>query len=708
MVRAFGTYRHRRGLWRAGLAGVLLASTALVGLPEARAAGELIDLSTGLADYFMYEASGVSGDGRVVIGTGYELQNGSARPLRLTDDGLVALPYLDTGGWVEGINRDGTLMVGSVIASNGNAVAAIWNAEGAMSTIGTLHPSGLGSRSAARDVSGDGSRVVGWSFYSGMMRGFVWIEGATGGTIGNEQMYRLPGLPAAGRWYANAISDNGLFAVGQSNGDAHLGRAVRWDLSTIADDGEATILDLGSLTGMQGGSEAQDVSADGRVVVGESVDADGRFRAFRWVEGATTGVAGNVQMHDLGTLGGSDSIANAVSRNGAFVVGQANLADDETALAFRWTEEGGMESVGDWLARHGVDVGETILESARGISDDGNVVVGGMRLESGDQRAYLARVGDGGSGVMDVAEYQRSLFSTTQIAQAGEYLTWLPLNGAHHRPLMSDPGLDGARCAWATGDLANHGGSGTGIGLAEMGGCVDLAEGRLRIGAAMGTSRSWQALALGGSSRLAGQYVLGEVDWRPDGTPLLLSLTGMLGGWQADLHRGYANGAGVSYSDGSTGVTGGAVRMRVDWLEAATIGATTINPWVSVAAGQVHVAGFTEQGGAFPAAFGAQTQTSLDARLGVAAVTALSDQLTLTTSLELAYRGGQAAAAQGTVAGLFDFDLGGGAHGQGWARVGAELDYQIHDALALSGSLHLASNGRDPSVSGSIGLKATF
>lgn len=309
---------------------------------------------------------------------------------------------------------------------------------------------------------------------------------------------------------------------------------------------------------------------------------------------------------------------------------------------------------------------------------------------------------------MDVTEYQQSLFSTTQIAHAGEFLTWLPLNGAHHRPLMQGAALSGDTCVWATGDLASHGGTRTGLGLAEVGACIDLAGGNLRIGGAIGTSHAWQQLALGGSSRLNGQYLLGEVDWQPDGTPLLLSLTGMLGGWQADIHRGYSNGAVTAYSDGSTGITGGVVRLRADWLGAATLGNTTINPWVSLAHGALHVQGFTESGGPFPARFDAQTLTSTDFRAGVTAETAISSQTTLSTTFEVAHRSGGAPAAAGNVIGLFDFSLGGGSYAQTWARVGAELDHKVNDALAVSASIHLASSGRDPSVAGSVGLKATF
>ena len=70
--------------------------------------------------------------------------------------------------------------------------------------------------------------------------------------------------------------------------------------------------------------------------------------------------------------------------------------------------------------------------------------------------------------------------------------------------------------------------------------------------------------------------------------------------------------------------------------------------------------------------------------------------------------GGDAPVAKGNVIGLFDFSLGAGTQSATWLRAGLELDHQIADNLALSGSVHAATNGRDPSISGSLGLKLTF
>ncbi|WP_072866585.1 autotransporter domain-containing protein [Devosia limi] len=452
------------------------------------------------------------------------------------------------------------------------------------------------------------------------------------------------------------------------------------------------------------------MSADGSVIVGGAATGSGQHHAFRWREGGTGGVAGNEQMIDLGTLGGMSSMANGVSSGGDYVVGSSQ--DPGGAIAFRWDEERGMVAVEELLSEDDVDVGDWRLQVANDVSTDGRVIIGTMN-RAAENRAFLARLGDGtgggGGGVMDVEEYNRTLYAGAGgIASAGEFLSWLPMNGAHHRPLMMTPDLTGDMCAWASGDFAHHGGTSTGLALAEIGACTDLAGGSVRIGGAVGTTRSWQDLSLGGASRLAGQYVLGEVDWQPDGTPLLLSATGMLGGWQANVGRAYSNGAATAVSSGQTRATGGVIRLRADWLEAVSLGNTTFNPWTSVSLGALHVDGYTESSGPFPALFNAQSMTHVDVRVGLTAVTEFSSQTKLSTTFEVAHRSGTAPGASGQVDGLFAFSLGGGRQSQTWVRAGVELDHKITDNLSLSTSVHLATAGRDPSIAGSLGVKAVF
>ena len=117
----------------------------------------------------------------------------------------------------------------------------------------------------------------------------------------------------------------------------------------------ATFSGLGLLPGSSG-TEGYAVSSDGSTVVGHGTTNP--RQGFRWT--AETGVV------PLGDLPGdlTSSRAWAVSPDGSVVVGDSRGFTGEEA--FRWTSDAGMSLL--WSGFGG---------NARGISDDGNVVVGG-------------------------------------------------------------------------------------------------------------------------------------------------------------------------------------------------------------------------------------------------------------------------------------------------------------------------------------------
>src|SRR5216684_3178418 len=93
--------------------------------------------------------------------------------------------------------------------------------------------------------------------------------------------------------------------------------------------------DLGTLGGSD--SNAVAVSASGQVV-GESTTAgETAIHAFSWTAGGG--------MVDLGTLGGTSSVASAMNERGQ-VVGESTTAGDTAGHAFSWTSGGGMVDLG--------------------------------------------------------------------------------------------------------------------------------------------------------------------------------------------------------------------------------------------------------------------------------------------------------------------------------------------------------------------------
>lgn len=147
----------------------------------------------------------------------------------------------------------------------------------------------------------------------------------------------------------------------------------------------AVFTGLGDLAGGSFHSQAWGLSADGSVVVGQSISASG-IEAFRWTPGG-----GIVALGDL--AGGSfESIANDVSADGSVIVG--NGFSDSGYEAFRWTAVGGMVGLGDLSG----GPYPSFQSFSYGVSDDGSVVVGSGRSAAvGGNEAF--RWTDGGGMV---------------------------------------------------------------------------------------------------------------------------------------------------------------------------------------------------------------------------------------------------------------------------------------------------------------------
>ena len=182
-------------------------------------------------------------------------------------------------------------------------------------------------------------------------------------------------------------------------------------LSLIATAGWSQSLTwLGTLGGSE--SYAYAVSANG-VVVGSAVNAASWSRAFRWT--ASGG------MQDLGHLGGYWSRAYGVSADGSVVVGQSV---DGGYSAFRWTASRGMESLSRTYASLLTD--GSALWQARAISPDGRYIVG----EGGVGKAFLLdtgfpRRGDvDRNGCVDDADLLQVLFAFGGRGYRNEDLNW--------------------------------------------------------------------------------------------------------------------------------------------------------------------------------------------------------------------------------------------------------------------------------------------
>jgi probable HAF family extracellular repeat protein len=326
------------------------------------------------------------------------------------------------------VSADGSVVVGTFFAPDPSGFffpphAYRWTA-GTFQDLGTLNPNAQEAEAFA--VSDDGSKIVGWSRgLSGFQRPFVWTA-----ATGMQELSNVPGSDAQAR----DISPDGSIIVGLFFVDAE-GSWHAFQLSA------GVVTDLGFLPGGRD-SKAQGVCGQGAAVVGSTVDSTFIQRAFRWRNGVMENLAGvskdlayaedcsdqgnvvvgtsidrtgniiatrwssRARAVSLGALGGNSSEAHATSADGAVVVGGAGLPfvnGVSEFSAFRWTSRTRIQQLSQVLQNLGVNnvtfcnqipcpAGTWFLQFALGISPDGSVIVGDAVDPNGNSEAFRAVV----------------------------------------------------------------------------------------------------------------------------------------------------------------------------------------------------------------------------------------------------------------------------------------------------------------------------
>ncbi len=266
-------------------------------------------------------ATGVSDDGRVVVGWDVSLEGEQAFRW-VKGQGMQRLEMMDgvearaETAKAHAVNADGSVVVGGVglrgkmTGYEHQRNVFRWVEGQGMRSLGSLQE---GRESVATSVSADGRAIAGWGQTSEGDRAFRWVEGEGMQSLG---AFELPGAAAA---------------VPYSRGHA--------------------------------------ISGDGSAVVGSSHSADGE-RAFLWKQ--------DKGLKNLGVLEGADwSRATAVNVDGTVVVGKSGAKKglDSWTHAFLWSREQGMQDLG---IQHGE--GSSV---ARSVSPDGRVVMGERGSEEG-------------------------------------------------------------------------------------------------------------------------------------------------------------------------------------------------------------------------------------------------------------------------------------------------------------------------------------
>lgn len=341
-------------------------STFLCAPCLAHAAGvtALGDLPGGM---FYSFATAVSADGGAVAG--YSTSSDGQQAFRWTQaTGMVGLGYLpgaiSKSSTATGVSADGTVVVGYGKSTNpGPTTEAFrWTQASGIVRLGYL-PGGSTGSSSARAVSVDGAVVVGYSSSSNGTQAFRWTQ-ATG-------MVGLGYLPGATLSSATCLSTDGSVVAGYCTSPA---TPFRW-------------AEVGGMVGLAPPisstvNKAYAISADGSVVVGQW-QAPTTWEAFRWTENG--GMAG---------LGVAWSQANGVSADGRVVVGFGTSTNAAGAEAHVWTLPGGARTLYEILNASGEDLSHwRYLTEAKAVSADGRYVAGYGVNTNGDTEAFLADIG---------------------------------------------------------------------------------------------------------------------------------------------------------------------------------------------------------------------------------------------------------------------------------------------------------------------------
>lgn len=633
---------------------------------------------------------GINAAGNVAVGSATDGAAGNAvTAFRWTPTGgFTGLGMLNGGNQSNAyaVNAQGDVVVGMAAdGAAGNQLRAYrWTQAGGMVSLGVLN-GGIETQAFAVNAAGD--VVVGSA-----------KDGAAGNTINAFRWTQAGGLVSLGLlnagFFSNAYGINAagdvVVGVAADGAAANEQRAWRWTQA-------GGMVNLGTLNGGNS-STARATNAAGDVVVGFAADgaAANADRAFRWTQ------AGG--MANLGVVnGGNASRAYGVDSTGNVVVGRA--ADGAAANAnrgFRWTQATGMQSIEAWLAAGGVVVNPAAAKTAGAMAtnSDGSVVVGTLD----NNHAYLARVtaagADGtavGNGMIDLVQYNQSLAASAGAPAIAVQAADVVLHGAHGSPMRGLLAAGGQSFSVA-GDVGrgSAASSSTGdLGVAEVSYARGLRDGAM-VKMALGHSRSSQDTAFGGNTRISGTYLLPEVIFKPADSPVHFTVSGYYNAGNATLKRGYTNAGTPVVSQGDAQAVTTALRIRADWLNAATWGGTAFTPYASLTQIHSRIGAYTETGGGFPAYWEARSESATQARIGLDAVHAISDKLSLLGRLELGHRfQSQGANAKGQVLGLFAFDLSGQSYKQDWARVSAGIEGKFGDGVG-SLVLNASTEGQAP------------
>jgi probable HAF family extracellular repeat protein len=211
-------------------------------------------------------------------------------------------------------------------------------------------------------ISRDGKTIVGRAFDSnGFENAAIWQGGRAWRPLGSF----TPNAQPCDRLLSGAFgaSDDAKVIVGLGWNGCSIAHAFRWEEST-------GMVDLGSTVAGRS-SRADNVSGDGRVVVGWQEHPTGFRMGAKWVDGVQELIRGP----NVGSWPGVVGEANAANRDGSLIVG-GNCTPDipQPSAAWTWTATAGVKCFPVERPR-GIPI-EFYQTTMLATSDDGRVIGG--------------------------------------------------------------------------------------------------------------------------------------------------------------------------------------------------------------------------------------------------------------------------------------------------------------------------------------------
>jgi probable HAF family extracellular repeat protein len=627
--------------------------------------------------------NGVSSDGLVSVGRSNI--GGGAKAYKIVGSTLTTLSPLagHSNAVALAASANGSLIVGFSIDSSSNNQAVSWSGT----TATALDNTASFLFSEATGISSTGATIVGWGFNgtSGVEEAFYHRAGSI-----NNFSVLFSGLASK----AMGVSADGNKIVGSVGDNFSSPSAVSGFVYTIGGTStlvDATVVPAFNTAGLNF-TQLTAISGNGAIAIGyaSSSLSPGDEQAFKYnVSGATYAALGSLSV-------GGWSIARAINSDGSVIVGQSL---DGTGRSQAFVHQSGVMTGLGFL-------GTGNESDATGVSADGTVIVGYSRITNGG--VYRHAFVYANQTMLDADEWLLSLNGPGSILAMTTNLNQLPLEGAHHRPLMSYDNMGKQSQAWATGDFGTASRqSDRHMTSGEIG--VSQAYGDFVLGIAAGHASLNQDLLFGGSASISGNYLLAEADYRLADKESIVSLVLMRGDYDADTTRGYATGSGTDTSRGSTGLKTSSARLRFDGPAQKFISAVSATPFISYTATRTTANAYTETGGSFPASFGAQEHTAQEGRLGVTAKYVASPSTTLLFTAEWIHRfdgAGDGLTAISSTMGTLT--AAGIAPTADQARFGFDIDHKLSADTLLNFSVHAAGTGPSSDVSAALSIRRAF